>query len=183
MPTYFGNQTKTDAYDWGSSLAVWNAGYTCTCPGIGDQIIKELSVFAEGTSCNIRCAIYSSDGTTKIAEGSGEVPLSTTPFAWYGHGPGLYNALSPSAPVITGGQNYILCVSCDGTTYAYGIDAGSSGAFKYSTNDYTGGWPASLPSGGNPGNYNFCIRCGVDAAAGTLSIQMSECVSSFANLG
>src|SRR3990167_10222790 len=75
LPTYFGGDIANRDSAGGAPKFSRNKNLTLTCPGSGNQDIKELSAVVAGGSApqgHVRVAIYSSDGNTKIAEGAAE---------------------------------------------------------------------------------------------------------------
>lgn len=177
MPTYFGlcdsagNPSYSVTDNTGGSYYIWSLGTEAefTCPGSGNQVIKELSamVHVNSVSVNMRCAIYSADGSTLIAQGAAEVAVAGASDTWQGH---LTQAsITPNPATVVGGTKYIL--SC-----AFSRDAGTShcngnNVGKYASGDKTGGFTAPLPAGS--AGYHWPTRCGVDAeAAGGLSIPV-----------
>jgi hypothetical protein len=143
-------------------VAFWNGTEVWTCPGTGTQNIVELSVYGyinTGTP-NIRLSIYSSDGATKIAEGTAEVAVTGGSYSWQGH----MTAASMGNATLVGGTSYKLVCGAD-NDMAMRSKSGSSGIARYTLSDYTGGSPSSLPAG--TGNTLIqAIRCGVEPAAG-----------------
>jgi hypothetical protein len=160
LATYFGNEDITGSEDYGNSgVTKW---ISAVCPGSGNQTIKELSGYFSVAGGNIRVAIYSDDRNTKIAEGVGEVAVAAS-YAWQGH---LTQAsISPNPATLVGGVTYTITASQDdNSTYT----ACATGNFTYgfkSGVDYTGGFPATLFADTEMSHFEWCMRCGVDAAA------------------
>lgn len=174
MPTtYFGlcdsagNPTgsATDSTG-GGAASLWNntAVDAFTCPGSGSQTVNEITadINISTGAVNMRCAIYSSDGLTLIAQGAAAVAISGAADSWQGH-IGQAN-ITPNPATLTGGTSYILVVTVSaggGTTHA---DATANSA-KFDLVDRTGGFPASLPAG-TVGSPAWPVRVGVVATGG-----------------
>lgn len=152
----------------GSGVRVWNntAVEVFTCPGAGSQNIAEISadVHLSSGSANIRCAIYSSDGNTLIAQGTAAVALSGATDAWQGH-VGAAN-ITPNPATLTGGTSYILVASASGGSGTTATDHGDATAnsLKFDGTDSTGGYGATLPAG-TTGSPMWPVRASVDPAA------------------
>jgi hypothetical protein len=75
-------------------------------------------------------------------------------------------------PQLIGGIDYILCASSDTGYGKIAYDSAISGDCTKINTEYTGGYPAIIDNGNDttilPG-----IRCGVDPAAGGLSIPIA----------
>lgn len=164
MPTYFGYQDES-----GDSFDGANAGYSfaclVTCPGSGNQIVKELSGYVKswgGPYGNMRLAIYSADGSTKICEGTEEVEVSNVTVGWVGHS---QVNITPNPATLVGGTDYYLVYSFDlNDTLQHFIGSGTT---KYrGSEDHADGFPSSILFVGwstfTDRSYN--IRCGVDPA-------------------
>lgn len=172
--TYFGvcdsagNPTgsATDS-SGGSAASLWNntAVLVFTCPGSGAQTVNEitadLNIAASGA--NMRCAIYSADGLTLIAQGSAAVAVVGTTDTWQGH-IGQAN-ITPNPVTLTGGTSYILVVSNSaggavGTTHG----DGTANSAKFDLIDRTTGFSGALPAG-TIASPMWPVRVGVDAAS------------------
>jgi len=166
MPTYFGytsigiNHPAT-----GTIFAARNKGYITgfTCPGVGTQIVKEISVYcAKGAEeGNIRVAIYDASHNL-IGQGSAEVALSATP-DWQGHLTQI--SITPNPCCLNGGQQYDLAFSFDATDSQIYYDGGSAGDYTYEFVDKTGGFDAFLPDASDT-PFLCSVRCGVDPSGG-----------------
>ena len=175
MPTYFGVTTVGGETDSGNTnYLMWHnpAVVAYNCPGSGNQTIQELSAHVRYNSAatyHVRICVYSAAGALLCQSESAVVDNAT--YAWKGTtnpantDPANYN--------LVGGTQYILCLHIENadTRIAYAV---LTAAMKKTTNyPYSGGPAATLPAGNN---YiaNFSIRCGVDAAAGGLSIPVAR---------
>jgi uncharacterized Zn-binding protein involved in type VI secretion len=164
--TYFGlcnaagvaSQSHTD--NSGGAYYIWNnnANFPFTCPGTGTQNIVELSAMVHiGTGTpNIRCAVYSADYDTVIAQGTAKVAVSGSSDTWQGH----MTAASVGNASLTGGTNYVLVVGSDGDM---ATDHCKVSDGIYFGGDKTGGYSGAIS--GSPG-YLWPVRCGVEPAAG-----------------
>lgn len=166
MATYFGQ--TVDGTEVGWDFGVWwsrNAAYVTgfNCPGSGVQVVKELSARVRRTSGipNIRIAIYNSGGTL-VGQGAAEVALAGTTVAWQGHL--TQDDITPNPCNLTGGAQYYLGMALDAAAWRPYYTAGSLGDYHYDTDDYTGGWPSSMPSGIDD-DWRYSLRCGVDPPA------------------
>lgn len=183
MTTYFGlcdsagNPTgsATDS-SGGGSASLWNntAVDVFTCPGSGSQTVNEITadINIAASGANMRCAIYSSDGSTLIAQGAAAVAVSGTTDTWQGH-IGQAN-ITPNPATLTGGTAYILIVSNSaggavGTTHG-DVTANSA---KFDLIDRTGGYSGALPAG-TVGSPAWPVRVGVVAAAATSLPQLGR---------
>ena len=170
MATYFGNQTYDGLDFYASARCVqWYAsGYTC--PGSGNQTVKELSAYAQIQSgaCNIRLGIYDSSNNL-VGYGTSEVAASTTA-GWQGHlTESAVQAAAGGSCTLTGGSTYKLVLTDDSSSFNiyYGYDWSSAPDTSFKDTEYTGGFPATLPSpDGTFSGYCAAIRCGVDAEVG-----------------
>jgi hypothetical protein len=173
VPTYFGvcgsdgSTVSEDTNDSDTGCIDYDDD-SFACPGSGNQNIQDLSVRCRPSgSCNVRLGVYSSDGSTLIAEGTGEVAISGAGYSWQGHmTQASVKAAGGSSPgVLVGGTSYRLAWTQDGGWYVP-VQTGYGGIHYYAT-DYTGGMPANT-SGltGTWGTGRHHIRCGVDAAGG-----------------
>ena len=183
-----GTAVTTDGNESDTACINYNDD-SVTCPGSGNKNIQDLSVRCYPTgSCNIRLGVYSSDGSTLIAEGTGEVALSGIAYAWFGHmSQSAVKAAGGSSPgVIVGGTSYRLCWTQDGVREAAYQDGYEGMHSQYIAGDYTAGMPANTEMCTdiwNTGRHH--IRCGVSsggivldqqsAGGGDLSVRMSEC--------
>lgn len=170
MATYFGRQTyNTDDWLTGGGVTIWHeAGYTC--PGSGNQNVQELSALCRliSSTSNIRLGIYNSSRSTLIGEGTSEVAIVGGSLSWQGHmSQSAVKAAGGSSPcVLVGGTTYILAMSYDatGSGVNFGYQDPVTSGWSYIDRDYTGGFASSLEIGFDQ-NIEYCIRCGVDAAA------------------
>jgi hypothetical protein len=166
MPTYFGLQIPVTEYGVGG-LVFWNnpVWYSFTCPGTGNQIIKELSVYCrlKTGSSNIRVAIYDATGNTLIAQGTAEVAVGAGA-AWYGHL--TQGDITPNPATLVGGMTYRIAMTADGDSVSNNIwlSLGDDYTGFYSdAAEYTGGFPTPFPLSGYTTLGCGCVRCGVDA--------------------
>jgi len=164
--TYFGNTGVDDDY-WG--LSAQRAYYgVFTCPGSGNQIVKELSAYLYGgTAANVRLAVYNSAGNSLICQGTAKVNCAQTSKTWQGHMDA--GSITPNPATLIGGTAYVLIFNIDGIHYCRSdTDAGQTllspadPALTY----YDDGFPADISIGGYTDYYDLCIRCGVEPAAG-----------------
>lgn len=164
---------------WGSYLLRNDpADYPFTCPGSGTYNVVSLQAYSLGASGNCRMAVYSSAGTTKVGEHNAEYAMSSASVGWF---PAGTPALSPATPQLVGGTSYILVWTCDSNTpEPYGwTDWGATYGASQSGYDYTGGFPASLPSM-SAYDYIPTLRCGVEAVppscalSGTATASITE---------
>jgi len=172
MATYFGqcDSSGNPTGDTNETLDLnWFgfSGKSFTCPGSGNQTVKDLSAYVDvnSGSPNIRLSIYDNAGN-KVCEGSAQVAVSGASYSWQGH---LTQAsITPNPVNLTGGAAYRMFIACDASQAGlWAQSGGSSGDTDYGSNDYTGGFPATIPG---DTNYNVwpCLRVGVDAEAGTI---------------
>jgi len=173
LATYFG-YTTVGTFNASNAMSMWrkNKSYITgyTCPGSGNQTVKEISFYTQQTadSANLRLAVYDSSHNL-ICQGAEEVAISGD-LGWQGH---LTQAsITPNPCNLTGGVQYDLVWAVDAATNLYYYDNGEADAYTYNTNDYTGGFPASLADSVNLARIISC-RCGVDAAVGGLSIPVA----------
>jgi hypothetical protein len=171
MTTYFGlcdtsGNITGDNYDDSTSTATafWNYNETWTCPSSGNQTVKEISCYCRpSTSANIRLAIYSADGNTKICEGTAEVAITGGANSWQGHM--TQASITPNPATLVGGTAYKLVAATDANINMRAKDGNPTYPGKYELTDYTDGFPSSLPTGTQDYRCD-AIRCGVDPAAG-----------------
>lgn len=132
----------------------YNLKYQATTPGP----IVELSAYVKsngGTPGNMRLALYNSDRTVKICEGSAEVLVSSTTAAWVAH-TGLTGTCSVST-----GVDYTLALTVDSADVYYYYATGTTGDWGYiSSADYTGGFPEPLTGTVTTSSGSICIRVG-----------------------
>jgi hypothetical protein len=170
MADYFGNNTDgtSSSSNWGN-LAFYNvtAYIAYTCPGSGSRNLTELGVrcsIASGSG-NVRVAIYDADpdgAGSLIAQGSAEINVSSNTDAWYTHTSFVDGSGDPVSPALTGGVNYTLVVSGDTRALSWRYDSVTSGYARFSSTDYTGGFPDSI-SGWSNSSGKICVRAGVEA--------------------
>lgn len=156
MPTYFGDQTTGGSNDYQGSTD-W---LIATCPGSGNHIVTELSIFCKGAAGSpaMRLAIYSANGLTKIYESGTIYPTGN--WGWQG-------VTGSNLATLVGGVDYILVISRGGDAsnkIAMYYDSGGPpvGYYLYPGYDYSAGFPSTLA--GTYGGYNPDIRCGVRQA-------------------
>ena len=167
MATYFGNQTGGNEDHSSNQETDWlTSGFTC--PGSGNQTIKELSLHCYGDgSATVRIAVYNSAGTSLIAQGSSSFSPSGVSFSWQGHL--TQGSITPNPATLTGGATYLLVDSnsynVGGTGFHFDFSTPGGNVMSYIVTDYSGGFPGSIAASGYQ-NESFCIRCGVDPASG-----------------
>ena len=160
--TYFGGCDSAGAPSGTASnndngITFWRA---YTCPGTGNQVVTllESDIHTAAGNTVLRLAIYNSAGTSLLAQGNSATITNTGADAWSGG--------AVSGITLVGGTNYILAWTVAGVASGYSDhadDTRSYGSYKFA--EYTGGFPASLPSA--DGSYlMYPIRCGVEPAAG-----------------
>lgn len=174
MATYFGQCDSSgnpvggalgDVNSLGGNQSWWCAGKSYTCPGSGNQTVKEISAYVKINSGTptFRMGLYNSGGSL-VCQGAAAVALSGSSYSWQGH---MTQAnMSPNPCNLTGGATYRFGISGSGPeTGVRSTPDGATGDTQYATTSYTsGGWPASIPSGSG---YNYWIvgRIGVDPEA------------------
>jgi hypothetical protein len=184
--TYFGwpndgtdpSSPSYDTYTSGSELGLFLTPYIC--PGSGTQNVVELSCFMKSfndspTTGQGRLAVYNSSynlvfQTTLLSA------TSNTP-SWIGLTTGfLDSALNVISPTFTSGQIYYLAFSGGPKSARYAYRHTTSGDSYYQNNTYYGtdGYPTSinLATWYQDDDYQYAIRCGVDPAAGGVSIPV-----------
>lgn len=164
MPTYFGQQTG-DGWDDNTNRCYFNANKIFTCPGSGPQTIVELAIYAKKMTNNAptRVAIYDTS-LNKICQGDAAITINSETEQWWTH------TSFTGTTQIVGGTDYVLAIAWGATNFYLYCDTtnGSDGDYEYVGADYTGGFPATLVPDFT-GSRLYCIRCGVDPAAGGLS--------------
>jgi hypothetical protein len=161
LATYFGNQTESNTTAIGAVVMIWMP-YTgsFTCPGSGNQVVKELSSKV-GTTGNIRLCIYNAGSPfAKKVEGTGEVAVSGGTTTWQGHM--TQASMTPNPATLTGGANYILAMASDNSSTVISYNASPTYDTDLNFADYTGGLPSAPPSSDGQSGSDFLIRCGVD---------------------
>jgi len=167
--SYFGENSDGtgDGVLSGYSLVNNNAVTSFVCPGTGTQDVKELGIRARDVSVgsdHVRVALYNTDGSF-VCQGSAEITVSANTHAWYTHTSFVDAAGSAISPQITGGTAYLIAVTADGANIYIAANGTRTNNNKYSSNDYTGGFPSSYtPS--TTSTPICCCRCGVEPAAG-----------------
>lgn len=148
-------------------------GTAYTCPGTGSRTVLELSAYMSQLAAggNIRLGIYTANGATLLAQGTSVANLDGTE-AWRGHM--TQDALSVNPLTLTGGTQYLLVVTIDGSYGAAttkGRTAGANVSYR-DTTDRTGGLPASL-SAPDDSTWVYPIRCKLGVAS-QLSANLLE---------
>lgn len=172
--TYFGlcdsagNPTGSATDSTGGGAAtLWNntAVEVFTCPGSGSQTVNEITadLNISGAGANMRCAIYSSDAVTLIAQGTAAVAISGAVDSWQGH-IGQAN-ITPNPTNLTGGTTYVLVVTVSGGSGGTTHGDAAANSNKFDTTDRTAGFSGALPAG-TISSPMWPVRVGVDAAAG-----------------
>lgn len=165
--TYFGLNADGGGVYQPGLYANWNDNNNIvyTCPGSGTQDIKELGARVYTNSVgNMRLAIYTTAGAF-LTQGSAEINTEPpTGYEWLSHTSFVDQTGSPHSPQLTGGTAYLLAITGDDQNNVYICgDIVTSGYMLYGGNDYTGGFPANLPSSGSA-DKQYCVRCGVEAS-------------------
>lgn len=133
---------------------------TFICPGVGPQIVTELSAWVaifSGTP-KIRLAIYNSLGAL-VGQGSGTVNVVGAGLSWQGHNQA---GLTPNPIVLIGGQSYRFGIAREASgVLSTVIETGHTlGDVNYDPAvDLTGGWPATIPSETAYNSFLCSIRC------------------------
>jgi len=177
MADYFGNNTDGTNNTGAAGTYAWNnpSDIAYTCPNSGTQIVVELATRCYTTDAgNVRVALYTTAGVLVCqAATESAAPGSADWVVWTSFTDAVGDPITD--PEITGGTDYILMVTADGGTVYVRYNAVTSGYARYAAGDLTGGFPADV-SGSFPGSATGaerCIRCGVDPAAGGLSIPIA----------
>ncbi len=165
---YFGhNVNGSDVQPLGTYAYINdNSNIIYTCPAGGKFDLKELGARVYTTSTgNFRIAIYTTSDAL-IAQGDAEIdsapPGSST---WLSHTSFTDSAGEPISPQLDGGTSYKLIIAGDKSSDVFiWCDAVTSGWIRYNNTDLTGGFPSTITYGGN-WDKQFCVRCGVEAAA------------------
>lgn len=159
--TYFGHETH-DADDGGATALEFRTLFTCPQSGEVGEVSARL--FAGSGAPLVCLAIYDSTGTTKICEGTAAVTVTgASPGSWQGH---LTQAsLTPNPVSLVSGVQYLVVMSGaggGGAVLALRYDSASSSPDSaYTLNDYSGGYPASLPGGSTGSGFTYAIRVGI----------------------
>lgn len=139
-------------------------GYTC--PGSGSRTVEELTAYIKqglGAS-NFRLALYTT-ALARVCQGAAELQ-PTGSYGWQGH-IGQAN-ISPNPVTITGGVQYFIAITYDGSGSAYQtiyLEIGASGDASYINTDYTAGFPDPLGAGTDT-TPKYNLRCGVQEVGG-----------------
>lgn len=154
--TYFGNSDISGS--WGNNNAGNAFGSLYTCPGVGVFEVESLEAYLNGGG-HVRMAIYSSDLSTLICQGSAQISLGAV--GWYSHTSFVDIDGNPITPYLTGGVDYYL-VHCYDSNWGYQrYQISGSHKYKVGGSDYTdSGYPEplSLPS---TWSVRHSIRCGI----------------------
>jgi hypothetical protein len=169
--TYFGQCYENgivignaDDITGGYTQFSYSGAKTYTCPGTGNQILRELGVYIKNGEGNplVRVGIYYENGTL-LAQGTQSNPVMHDQYSWVTHD----RYYLPENVILVGGQNYKFAMYngyySAGTTIMRYQTGGSSGDVKYITSptDYSGGLPTTLPSGDDWSGW-WCFRAGVE---------------------
>jgi len=169
---YFGNNVDGTASASNSAIQYWNnnANIQYTCPGTGQQSVKELGIRMLSGAAIIRLAVYNTSGSLLM---QGASTLSFSSDGWHNHTSFVDGSLDAIAsPELTGGTNYILSAGLStGGLQIYKTSV-TSGHAKYVTGDITAGFPASLASGSDAAS-EWSLRCGVEPVSSSLSIPVA----------
>lgn len=135
-----------------------------TCPGSGDQTIRQISVYgfdAATPGATVRLGVYNT--SNELVADCGTASLTATSAAWTSVGDGSTSNLG----TLTGGTDYYLACAFSGAAGSYAVicyTTGSGTEGKYvPTTDYGAGLPATLPSSSSEAK-KWIIRVGVEAA-------------------
>ena len=141
-----------------------NSNIVFTCPNSGTQDVKELGAYVYANqSGHIRLALYDTSRNL-ICQGSAEMDVALiTSHGWQTHTEFVDADGEPVSPTITGGTNYIIALAGD-TSNAYIWCTGVTSGWMKRDDEYTGGYPASLPWF-TTWEKKFGVRCGVEASA------------------
>lgn len=173
--TYFGkNENGSNAQSPnGYTYSNDNSNIVYTCPGSGNQEVKEIGARIYNLSTgNIRLAIYDAS-LNFVCQGSAEIavgPLVSGGTAWVSHTSFVDQGGSPMTPNLAGGTAYIIALTADSSSVDCWFDVVTDGYMKTEsgTGEATGGYPASLDQGGND-THSWCMRVGVEpASAGSI---------------
>ena len=160
--------------DFDGSPFLYYNGDAYVCPGSGNQVVQDLTVYCYG-NLDVRLGIYSSDGTTLIAEGTSAVTIigsDDSVWRWQGHiGQANIKAAGTSNPaILVGGTSYKLAVADNAGDPSPWIRIGmlGSGTPHYEiSHNYISGMPSSITTYDYEyGNGEF-MRVGVSPAATT----------------
>jgi hypothetical protein len=162
--TYVGDVSaySTDATMNGYALVQAFSTYKFTTPPSPAThticAIEARMRYVSGAGSNVRVAVYEyGTGTiNKTCEGSGQVAIGGSTFAWTGH---AYPNLSGTC-TISASTDFLIMVSADGTDAK--MARGDSGSGRFSAVDYTGGFPASVDiTGWSTITYGYNMRVGL----------------------
>lgn len=180
---YFGETDTSgiaNAYPDARFYANKHSQYPFTCPGSGNQTVKELSIYARdaygATDKRALIGVYSGadlGSAAKICEGSSPVDITGASYGWKGH---LAQAdITPNPTTLTGGVNYCLAfgMSDEQNWMEVAAHTGTSGDYYYENTDYIGGLPATLAAMSANLATKYLIRCGVEeeVSGSGISIQ------------
>lgn len=173
---YFGNTTIGANSGTGfNGIADGNVGQQFTCPGVGSVQVVEISLYCSSAIApdpqEFRCAIYSLDLSTLICQGASTISVTNASPAWQGHVGAA--SITPNPAFLVGGTKYTLVFSPSnllGGSLSLSWDVGSAGDWKFTSNDYSGGFPASITLGSNS-SLLVNIRAGVNVVSGSQSNQ------------
>lgn len=178
--TYFGYNTQGASNVNINNTTTWMGTFTGggtddTCPGTGNQDIKNLAAYVRyysGGSGSFRLAVYRASDSALVCHGTNPVSFPSG-WAWTGHDPAT-DITWVIGTTLVGGTKYKLAITASGTNIIVAVDGGkTSGDFAsesglhYVSNPF----PSTIPSLTNNTNW-FSIRCGVDAAASSISIPV-----------
>ena len=162
--SYFGPTGASGDDDNGSKHQLNWLNTTYVCPGTGNQILKELSVYCKigANYPEIRVGIYTAAGVL-VAQGTALVTVTGSSYSWQGHL--VVTNITPNPCVLTGGTAYRLAYYTtvnDTCTSQYETGGTNAGSYLVDT-DYSASLPATFPSptGSWTGMWN--IRAGVEA--------------------
>lgn len=158
-----------------SPYSMVTKNYSCTKNGP----LVNLSCWCKsngGTPGHLRMALYASDGAF-ICQGSGEITVSATSFAWANatHTEFVDSVGSSCSPTLSSGTEYKIAWSSDSTDVYFAYSSGSNGDTNYKEADYTSGFPSSIGSGWSPYTQLYAVRFGVGDTSG-LSIPVAQAI-------
>jgi hypothetical protein len=156
-PIYLGN-LATIGGNYDSNDASYTFGFQFTCPGTVHYDLNSMLLYCMGTG-NIRLAIYSSDKSTLIYQGSAEVAVGAS-VSWCGH-------TGISGAELVGGTTYWLCFSCDNNAILPYYVSGGTINYQVSS-DFTGGFPASVTLGSSLAR-TYSAKIGITAVVEAIS--------------
>jgi len=144
------------------TIVFWMAA---TAPGTGSLDVVEFNFFGhrrDAGNATLRMAIYDSAGTTLIKQSTTFVVSNGSPDAWQAGDTTLYPG------ILTGGTTYNLSFtigSAAGINSTHAKLLGPTNLFAKLSTDYTGGYPAALPTTPDTNNAMYTFRIGTQPAS------------------